>query len=125
MKCFICALDGIQNNSTSYLGIPAEQTERIISADQLTDEASISLPQLFQLKDRDTPHGLVLKAALPKKITLLTPKIENELEIPEENMHGLPDALAEMHKYFTGVYFSDSGVILILDPEKLVESTGC
>ena len=129
MKYFICALDGKHWNSTSYLGIPAEQTERLIPADRTqtvvyetdNEEAFILLPALFDLKDRDAPHGLILKNAPRIKTILLSPRIENEMEIPPQEIHQLPDALSAMHTYFTGIFFTDDKVILILDPEKLLE----
>ena len=122
MKYFICALDGMQRNSAIYLGISAEQTERIIPAGEIqADEAAISLPELFQLKDRNAPHGLILKPACAVKTVLLAPRIEDEMEIAEESIHQLPQALSAMHQYFRGAYFTGNSLILILDPEKLVE----
>ena len=102
MKYFVCALDSISHSPTS-LGFPAEHTERIIPAGRLqssvyeteNDEVFISIPVLFKLKDNTAPHGLVLKASRFVRTVLLTPKIDVELEIPKENIHPLPEALAE------------------------------
>lgn len=125
MKYFICNLEG------TSLGIPAEQTGRVISAPRLqaavyeteNHEAFISLPVLFRLKDITAPHGIILKTSEREKeqikTVLLTPRIDIELEIPEENIHALPEALQGPFQYFRGVYFADKNVILILDPEKL------
>ena len=122
MKYFICAMDSI------LLGIPAERTERIIPADEAGD--SISLSALLRLKDQAAPHGLVLKGAQGSpsapdapdaQAVLLTPRIEDELEIPDEDIHRLPETLAEMLPCFRGAHFTDRSVILILDPEKLLE----
>ena len=52
---------------------------------------------------------------------LLSPKIDVDLEIPEENIHALPGALQESYKFLRGVYFSNNNMILILDPDKLAE----
>jgi len=122
-KYFICALGGIN------LGIPAEQTERIVSVTRKQDavcetenqESFISLPALLRQKDKTAPHGIVLKPAggQATKTTLLTPKIDAEIEIPEENIHGLPRAMDGAYKYFKGAYCADKKVILILNPEKL------
>ena len=129
MKYFICNIDNIN------LGIPAEWTERIISSNRtqtaVYEESSyeetsigayISIPALLQLKETSAPHGLVFKSADPVKTVLLTPKIEIELEIPQESIHRLPLALTEKLAFFSGVYFTGESVILILDPEKLLES---
>ena len=123
MRYFICALEGIQ------VGIPAERTERIIPAGRVQTAVSetenqdtfISLPALFQLKNIAAPHGVVLKPESAKTV-LLTPKIDIELEIPEENIHRLPDAFAGQYRYFRGACFNGPNVIFLLDPEKLGES---
>ena len=128
MKFFICGMDGVS------LGIPAEQTERVISAPHVQDsvyksengEAFISIPLLFRLQDPSAPHGIVLKPmadAEPKKpkTVLLTPSIDIDLEIPEESIHGIPEALSGLRQYFRGACFTDEEMILILNPEKLTE----
>jgi len=127
VKYFICALDRI------FLGIPARQTERIISVTRKQDaaretenqEVFISLPALLKQKDKAAPHGIVLKPLVSQppdapKTTLLTPKIDAELEIPEENIRSLPEVLGGAYRYFKGAYCADQKVILILTPEKLV-----
>jgi len=165
VKYFICALEGTpfterkevttagQLPGNVHLGIPAERTERIISMTRIqtviyvteNQEAFISLPCLFRLKDVLAPHGLVLKTDKsdipidrsidisinksidkPIKTILLTPKIDIELEIPEESIHRLPESFAGLFRCFKGAYFTPAGtgqsVILLLDPEKIVES---
>ena len=120
MKYFICPLDDV------YLGIPTEQTERVISAPHeqtvayefRNEETFISIPLLFKLKEPAAPHGIVLKN---KKTVLLTPRIDIDFEIPEDGIHGIPEALSGLRQYFRGVYFTDEDVILILNPEKLTE----
>jgi len=123
LKYFICAIGKI------LLGIPAQQTERIISVTRIQDalcetenqEMFISLPALLRQKDA-APHGIVLKpGAGSAKTTLLTPKINAELEIPEEDIHKLPEVLAGSYRHFRGAYCIEHNVILILDPEKLLD----
>jgi hypothetical protein len=130
MKYFICALDKV------HLGIPAERTERIIPVtrpqtavyETENHETFISLPALFQLKDASAPHGLVLKTSCTEKespaaiqTVLLTPRIDIDLEIPEEKIHRLPETLSPLFHYFRGAYFDGQNMILILDTEKLKE----
>ena len=119
MKYFVCALDGI------CLGIPAEYTEKLISAPQspADTEVFISLPTVFHLKNTDAPHGIVLKSDSPVTTVLLTPKIDIELEIPGENIHALPQALMGQLQYFCGASFFDHTMILILNPEKFMRSS--
>jgi len=134
MKYFICALDRMN------IGVPAERTERIIPVARAqtalletegeagNQNVFISLPVLFKQKDPAAPHGVVLKntepqtsAANPGKTILLTPRIDIDLEIPEENIHGLPGAFAGLLGCFRGGCFNDQNLILILNPEKIME----
>jgi len=124
LKYFICALGRIN------VGIPAWQTERIVPVTRIQDavcetenqEFFISLPALLRQKGSAAPHGIVLKSSAAKTV-LLTPRIDAELEIPEENIHSLPKAMDGAYKYFRGAYCSGQNLILILNPEKLLEST--
>jgi hypothetical protein len=153
VKFFICTLEvgahterkevtPVQLPGSVQLGIPAEWTERIISITRIqtviyeieNKEAFISLPCLFNLKDVLASHGIVLKNEKltnksndkSSKIILLTPKIDIELEIPEENIHRMPESFAGLFRCFKGAYFTaagtDQSVVLLLDPEKIVES---
>ena len=125
MRYFICALDKIN------LGIPTEQTERIIQVTRVqtaeyeteNQETFISLPVLFKQKDSSAPHGLVLKlsSSAAVKTVLLTPKIDIDMEIPEESIHQLPDAFAGVFRYVRGACFNNKNLILIISPEKLME----
>jgi len=125
VKYFICALD------TLTLGIPAQQTERIIPVTRAqtnvteseNEEAFISVPVLFKQKEIPAPHGLVLKAG-PVKTVLLTPRIDIDLEIPEESIRPLPQVFNGAFPFLKGVFFTGPGenMILVLNPEKLAES---
>ena len=125
MKYFICALPCTDSSAGNcLLGIPSGQTERIIPSSRVqtkvyeydNEEAFVSIPALFKLKEKSVLHGLVLKS----KTVLLLPRIDVELEIPEEEIRLLPRALEEVFNYFRGVYFG-SNMILILEPDKLLE----
>ena len=116
MKFFICTFDSI------LLGIPSDRIERIIPVNEAQDTAlTVSIPDMFRLKDRASVHALVLKAPVDNTV-FLVPRIENELEIPEENIQCLPQTLSEMIIFCNGVYFTDTTMILTLDPDKLLEN---
>jgi chemotaxis signal transduction protein len=114
-----------------HLGIPAEQTERIISVTRKqaavyeTDngEAFVSLPALLNI-DVPAPHGVVLKIPIINTVQtiLLTPRIDIDLEIPEESIRQLPKAISGLFRYIRGVYFDDNNAIFILNPEMLMEN---
>ena len=128
MKYFICAADGMN------LAIPAERTERVIPVSRTqttlceTEDRNIfiSLPVLLKLKDSCAPHGIVLKAGAGEQIktVLLVPKIDIDLEIPEESIFKLPEALGDLSVYFKGACFINQNAFLILDPDKLIKSRG-
>jgi len=141
MKYFICTLEKktaaesqpAQNSPVAaiQLAIPTMHTERIIpvttiqtAAYETKDEAvSVSLPMLFHQKSAATPHGVVLRTepdSNPKTV-LLTPGIDRDLEIPEENIHQLPGIFARLSRYFKGVYFDNQNLILLLNTEKFME----
>ena len=128
-KYFICALGKIN------IGIPSEMTERIIAVTRIqgavcdteNHEVFISLPALMRQKETSTPHGIVLKPLVHvskpvNATTLLTPKIDAEIEIPQEDIRSLPKTLGGVYRHFKGAYCSGKNVILILNPEKLLES---
>jgi len=131
MKYFICTLDSRDGNTTS-LGIPASHTEQIIptrpeflvepKADKETKDTYLSIPSLFKLKDPSAPHGLVLKGPGPGSIVLLVPRIEVEREIPDQDIHSLPQGLEQMLDLCRGASLSPQGLVLILDSEKFMES---
>ena len=135
MKCFVCALD------KAGIGIPAERTERIIPVTRAqtevyetnyeneTQTAYISLPALLRQKEPGVQHGLILKPAggSPKtvpapRIALLVPRVDMEMEIPEEETHSLPLALTGLNRYFSGACFTKESVILVLDTKKIMEA---
>jgi len=130
LKYFICALGRIN------IGIPAEMTERIIAVTRVqgavceteNGEVFMSLPALLRQKDKAAPHGVILKPCPGQpsdntgKTTLLTPRIDAEMEIPEENIHSLPKAMDGMYRHFRGAYCTGQSVILIFNPEKLLEN---
>ena len=128
MKYFICALN------TFNLGIPADLTGRIINAERTQtdifetedDIAFVSIPALFRQKN-STLHGLVLKTGAvickwPGSIILLTPRIEIDLEILDEEIRPLPDSFSGAFFFVKGAFFSaGQNMIMIIDPEKLLE----
>jgi hypothetical protein len=131
LKYFVCALDKIN------VGIPAERTERIISVTRTQgavretedQQIFISLPVLFRQKNSGaeaTPHGVVFKSNAGEtsavKTVLLAPRIDAEVEIPEEDVHSLPQAMTGAYRIFRGAYCTDANVTLILSPEKLMEA---
>ena len=119
------------------------------------EDAFISIPALFHKKGAATvrpfgpfadrmdsmganapgvvhaaPHALVLKSKSAAfnwtgSTMLLSPKIDVELEIPEEKIRALPKAFAGLFSFFRGACFADGSynMIFILDLEKLITNS--
>jgi len=112
-------------------GIPAESTGQIIQQSRVQNtlcdtegsDVFISLSAMFK-QSFITPHGLILKSSVSggRKVILLTPKIEKDMEIPEENIHRLPQVLSGIFIFFKGVFFSKENPVFIINTEKL---SGC
>ena len=146
MKYFLCVFD------TVYLGIPSEFVERVISvsANGLSgsgmqssvceihgNDVYISLPLLFGRADLPSPHGLVLKSGESsspvngeRKTILLTPPLDIDLEIPEEDVYSVPRAFSELLRYCNGSCFINidrkevdrqERLVFTLDINKLLE----
>ena len=128
MKYFLCAFGDM------YLGIPSALTERVVSAARTASavfesdgsDVYISLPVLFGRADIPSPHGLVLKSSVnDKKVTLLAPSLDIDLEIPDEEIFSVPKVLSGVMRYCKGTGFvkrnSQTRFVLILDSEKLTE----
>jgi len=127
MKYFLCNIDINKSNyNCTYLGFPSEYIERIIVSERKSlsvfetegNDSFVSIPMLLKLKEHITPHGLVLKSPGLVKI-LLTPKIDEELDIPEYEIKDLPKTFAEFFIFFKGVFFIEKKIIFILDPKKI------
>jgi len=127
MKYFICALNEIR------LGFPAEFTERIITVSRMhthiteseEQETFVSIPLLFR-QSAGSPHGLVLRSDrvnryLQGKIILVMPKIETDLEIPDEKVHALPAGFSGIYSFIKGICFADRNMVLIIDPILLLD----
>ena len=125
MRCFICTFNMIK------FGIPADAAKQIIQFSRVqnsmiekeNNEVFISIPALFKQYSEEY-HGLILKMDVSevKKIILLTPKIEMEIEIPDNSIHSLPKLFSGPFIYFNGVFFNDNNPVFIINTEKLI---GC
>jgi len=127
MRYFICALDA---SNMIRFGIPAESTGHIIQisrsqssfVENADNDVFVSLPALFK-QSFTTPHGVVLKLenSSEKKVILLTPKIEKDIEIPDNKVRALPKVFSGPFVFFNGMFFSDDNPVFIFNPKKLTE----
>ena len=121
MRYFVCSLDAID------VAVPAHWAERIIPVPQesaaFDQTASISLPALFRQRTAATPHGVLLKTPGAGRKMLLTPRIDREVEVPEEDIRRLPKVLADSLRLCSGCCFTGKGAMLILDIEAIIKET--
>jgi hypothetical protein len=128
MKYFLCAFDAV------YLGIQSNRVERVVSVSATQahgdsteeNDTHISLPPLLGRADLPAPHGIILKPQSDKrKITLLAPPLDIDVEIPDESVFAVPHALKDFLRYLSGACFfkkdKEERLVLILDLEKLTE----
>ena len=101
-----------------------KETEKNIQHDQEKRNTYVSLPGLFNMKDKAVYHGVILRKwnSNENKIVLLTAEVKRDTEIPDEEFHPIPKTLDAMNfsSMFKGIQFSGSPVLL-LNIEHLVQ----
>jgi len=141
MKVFVCRYQKFT------LAIPSEYIQSIfIQSFKINNQVQynsknhityISLPMLFKCPNVNIKHGIILKKdkfPSENKIILLSAKIENEKDIPEDFFYQLPKimSITRFSHIFNGISFNAShidrandpaaDIILQLDPEQLVQT---
>ena len=124
-------------HAISSLFIYTEQAEETAEYDHESGNTYISLPRLFNLPSVNVRHGIILKSgdaendnehnhAAENKFILLTTEVECETEIPGEEIYPIPKALGGIRfsALFSGIKFDAESPVLVLDPERLVQSYG-
>ena len=129
MRVFLCSFDvfllAIPMPFISSLALQTEDSE------QFEQNTYVSLPELFKLPRENIRHSIALKnhdgedeEAAVNKTILLSPEVESEIEIYDEEIHPIPKALnsTDFFKLFSGIKFSAAGgaPILLLNPEPLI-----
>jgi len=101
-----------------------KETEKTIFYDQEKRNTYLSLPCLFNMKDKSVYHGVILRKwnSNENKTVLLTAEVKRDAEIPDEEFHPIPKTLAAMSfsSMFKGIQFSGSPVLL-LNIENLIQ----
>jgi len=141
MRVFICHYNKFS------LAIPSEYISSIfIQSFKISNQVQynsknhityISLPLLFNCPNINIKHGIILKKEkcdIENKVILLSAKIENEKEIPDDFFYPLPKimGLMKFSHVFNGIFFSSGGnnliaesakeIILLLNTERLIEN---
>jgi hypothetical protein len=130
----------------SSLVLRYDMAEKAVSRDDVTRNTFFSLPHLFGFPGESVKHGIVLKSGgrddepgsvVKNRNILLSPEVEREADIPQEEIYSLPATLVGMFgkksAMFTGIRFADTkrdgcegGAVmpmLFLNPDRLVEAT--
>jgi len=101
-----------------------KETEKNILYDQEKRNTYVSLPGLFNMKDKSVYHGIILRGynSNENKIVLLTAEVKRDTEIPDDEFYPIPKTLGTMNfaSMFKGIQFSGSPVLL-LNIENLIQ----
>ena len=126
MRVFLCDYSGFS------LAIPMSSVSALTLYEDNQKEGNtyISLPALFDLPGDVTRHGVILKNGDDddhnideNRTVLLTTEIKCEKEIADEEIYPLPKIFDNMS--FSGMFSGiqiNSSVVLLLDPEQLVQN---
>jgi len=126
----VSSLTNLEDRSVQYNAAANDA----VMHDQGNHNTYISLPQLFNLADINVRHCVILNNpdgtnddTDKNKIVLISPEVVREIEIPDEEIHVIPEVLIGTHfsMLFTGIHLSDTPVlvnpVLVLNPEQLME----
>jgi len=128
MRVFLSAYPSftlaIPMEAVSSMMLYKQKIEKTILYDQEKRNTYVSLPGLFNMKDKSVYHGIILRGwnSNENKIVLLTAEVKRDTEIPDEEFFPIPKTLDAMSfsEIFKGIQFSGSPVLL-LNIEHLVQ----
>jgi hypothetical protein len=128
MRVFISVYPGftlaIPMDAVASMVLYNEKTEKTVQYDPKNRSTYVSLPWLFNMRDQDVPHGVVMREWNTKenKVVLLTAEVKRDIEIPDEEFYPIPKALSPLRfsSMFSGIKFSDNP-ILLLNVEQLLK----
>jgi hypothetical protein len=125
MKYFVCTLGGA---GEILLGFPSVLAAEFIALrrsqsalfERDKSECFFSMPVLFGKPAVPTVHGIVLKGCRERTIAL-APRIDTDMDIPEEAVHPLPALIGDTLPFVRGVAFIGDALILLVNPDTLLE----
>jgi len=123
MRFFIFPLENI------YIAVAADRVKRFISAENNmnsvnVDHINIPVYMIFgkpRCIENISCHGIVLKQETNenKTLVMITPPVEKDIDIAENEIQSLPGSFSGIYSSFNGIYFSGQKIIFFLDIEKL------
>jgi len=143
MKVFICHYNkfslAIPADFISSIFIQSFKVSNQVQYNSKNRITYVSLPMLFNCPNVNIKHGIILKKngdfAVENKIILLSAKIENEKDIPDEYFYPLPKIMniMKISDVFNGIFFnaahnassiveSAKEVVLLLNTERLMQN---
>jgi len=120
MRFFIFPIESI------HIAVAADKVSKFISHDMTEAEQTvIPLYILFtrhQKNENVSFHGIVLKQEIcdNKKIVIMTPPIEEDINVSQEEIQSLPDSFSGVYSSFNGIYFYRQKLIFFLDIENFI-----
>jgi hypothetical protein len=137
MRFFVCPFGsiniGIPVEAAEALMVYGREAEAAILRDEESSKVFFSLPRFFNIEGGILRHGIILK--VPGSISgdsgtgriLLVPVVQQEVDIPGEEIQEMPGIVANILdgmggvSFITGIRFEESTVTLFINPERLVD----
>jgi len=121
MRVFLSVFSGftlaIPMDDVGAMMLYDQKTEKTIHYDQKSRCTFISLPCLFNMRDVEVPHGIILREFNSKenKVVLLTAAVKRDIEIPDEEFYPIPISLRSTNfaALFKGIKFSEKPILLL------------
>jgi hypothetical protein len=131
MRFFLCPFGdyhlGIPTEAVASLLVNDRKVSEMVEWDDETGDVYFSLPNFFGFSNPELRHGIVIKdpdnfGDRNRKILLVT-TVEKIEDIGLEEIQKLPGILRniETSAYFTGMCFSRSVPIILVDPTRFIQ----
>jgi len=124
MRYFIFPVENI------YIAVSADKVKRFIShnSEESSDNDKIKIivntifGKLHNTDNKFFSHDIVLKQKTndDKTLILVTPPVERDIEVSENQIQNLPESLTGVYSSFNGLYFDKQNIIFFLNLEKMI-----
>ncbi|MCL2229590.1 MAG: hypothetical protein FWC01_00695 [Treponema sp.] len=117
MRFFIFPIENI------HIAISADKVARFVSHNsEESGDTKIPLCMFFsnQKYNENSPsHGIVLKQETDdnKTTVIITPPVEEDINVAQEEIHSLPESFCGVYSSFNGMFFNKQKIIFFLDVE--------
>ncbi|MCL2176243.1 MAG: hypothetical protein FWB73_09395 [Treponema sp.] len=124
MRYFIFPIENI------YIAVSADKVKRFIShnSEESSDNGKIKITvnsifgKLHNTDNKIFSHDIVLKQKTNdnKTLILVTPPVERDIDVAENQIQNLPGSFSGVYSSFNGLYFDKQNIIFFLNLEKTI-----